>query len=68
METYLPAHAEAAQTVLLLIRRFREEMAVNHRVQQPVPVLLRYVRHEPRVPLAMEANFLGEPALNEEVG
>ena len=66
--TYLPAHAKTTKTVLLLLSSLREEVSVHHRVQEPLPVLLGHIRNEPGVPLAMEANFLCKPTLDQEVG
>ena len=56
------------QTVLLFFGRLREQVTVNHRVQQPIPVLLGHVGDEPGIALAVEANLLRKPTLNKEVG
>ncbi len=66
--THLPTHAKTAKTVLLLLSGLREEVSVHHGVHQPRPVLLRHVGDEPGIPLAMEPDFLSEPALDQEVG
>lgn len=67
LATHLPALTQATQTFFLFLRGFREKVTVHHRVEQPLPVLLGYIRDEPRVTLAMEANFLGKAALDQKV-
>ena len=43
-------------------------MTIDHRVQEPVPILPRHVRDEPRVLLSVEPDLLGEPTLDQEIG
>jgi len=45
-----------------------EQVTIDHRVQEPVPVLLRHVRHEPRVLLSVEPDLLGKATLDQEIG
>ena len=45
-----------------------EQMAIYHRVQEPVPVFPRHIGDEPRVLLPVEPNLLGKAALDQEIG
>lgn len=65
---HLPAQAQTPQTLYLSISSLREKVPINHRVKQPVPVLLGDIGDKPRVSLPVEANLLGKAALNQEVG
>lgn len=67
MVDYLPSQTETSQGLFFLVGGFGKQMTIDHRVQQPVPILLRHIRDEPRVSLTMESNLIDEPTLNEEV-
>jgi len=67
-KTYLPPQTELLERPELLIGGCVEQMTIDHRVQQPVPVLPRHVRDEPRVLLSVEPYLLRKAALNQEVG
>ena len=66
--TNLPALTQTPQALPFGRAGFGEQVAIHHRVQKPLPILRRHVGDEPRVALAMEANFRGEAALDEEIG
>lgn len=51
-----------------MFRSFREELTVDHAVEQPIPIFLGDVGNKPRVALAVESDFAGKTALNQEVG
>ena len=65
---YLPTQAETTYRLPLLFSRFREKVAIDHRVKEPFPVLLGYIRNKPGISLAMETDLLRQTTLNEEVG
>lgn len=65
--TYLPALTQSPERLTLRITRLGEKLAVHHGVEQPVPVLLRHIGDEPRVPLAVEANLGCQTGLNKEI-
>lgn len=67
-ESYLPATTHLAQRLILLLRGLGEKVTIDHNVEEPFPVLPCHIGDEPRVSLAMEANFRREAALDEEVG
>lgn len=68
LSKYLPSHSQFLQRPLLLVAHLVKELSINHRIQQPVPILFRDVRNEPGESLAMEPDFLSQPALDQEVG
>lgn len=67
-DVLLPALAEAAERLDLGVARVLEEVTVDHHVEQPVPVFLGYIGHEPGEALAVEVNRLCEAGLDEEIG
>jgi hypothetical protein len=67
-KTYLPPQTELLERPELLIAGRVEQMTIDHRVQEPVPVLPRHVRDEPRVLLSVEPDLLGKAALDQEIG
>ena len=66
--THLPALAEPAEALALLVAHVGEEVAVDHGVQEPVPVFLRHIRHEPCKSLSVEAHLRRQTTLNQEIG
>ena len=66
--THLPPPAQAPEALELRPARVREELAVDHRVEEPLPVLARHVRDKPRKALAVEAHLRRKPRLDEVVG
>ena len=67
-KTYLPPQTKLLERPELLITGRVEQMSVDHRVQEPVPVLPRHVRDEPRILLSVEPDFPGKAALDQEIG
>ena len=65
---YLPPQTELLKRPELIIGGRVEQMSVDHRVQEPVPILLRHVRNEPRVLLSVEPDLLRQAALDQEIG
>lgn len=68
LSTHLPSHPQFLQRLLLLVTHFVKDLSINHRIQQPVPILSRDVRNEPGIPLAVEPDLFSQSALDEEVG
>lgn len=68
LSTYLPSHPQFLQRPQFLIAHFLKELPINHRIQQPIPILPRDVRNKPRVAFAVEPDLLRQPALDQEVG
>jgi len=67
-KTYLPPQTELLKRPELLIAGRVEQMTIDHRVQEPAPVLLRHVRDEPRILLSVKPDLLGKATLDQEVG
>ena len=67
-ETHLPSLTKPSQTLTFGFAGLGEQVSIDHRVQEPCPVLLSDVRDEPWVTLSMEANLGGETGLDEEIG
>lgn len=64
----LPALAHLSQRGNLIIVGVREQRAVGHGIEEPVPVLARHVRDEPSKALAVEVNLVCNAALDQPVG
>lgn len=67
-EAHLPPLAKPLEGFLLGIRGRGEELAVAHRVEQPLPVLLCNIGDEPRKSLPVEFDVGGKTTLDEEIG
>lgn len=65
---YLPAFAKAAKRVHFLLGCLWEEVGVVECIEEPVPILLRDIGHEPWEALAVEADLRSQTTLNEKVG
>lgn len=66
--SHLPAQAKPPQRLAFLFSCLWEEVAIDHSVHEPFPVLLCYIRNKPGISLAMETNLLRQATLDEEVG
>ena len=67
-KTYLPPQTELLERPELLIAGCVEQVTIDHRVQEPVPVLLCHVRDKPGVLLSVEPDLLGKATLDQEIG
>lgn len=64
----LPALAHLLERGELVVGLAGEEVPVDHRVEEPVPILLGHVRDEPREALAVEPDLPADARLDEPVG
>jgi hypothetical protein len=67
----LPPPTHDPETLLLLLRHslhLLEQVAVDHRVEEPLEVLRRDIRDEPCEALAVEVDRRRETGLDEPVG
>jgi hypothetical protein len=66
--TDFPSQAHAFERLNFSRTRIREQMAVDHGIEEPFPILSSNIRDKPGKTLAVEANLRGKSSLNEEVG
>lgn len=64
----LPPLAKSAERVHLGVASLAKQLAIGTRVEKPVPVLFRHVRHEPGDLFAVENDLVADTRLDEPVG
>lgn len=47
LDVLLPSQSKNLERIKFRLAQIGEEVSVNHRVQQPLPILIRHVRYEP---------------------